>query len=209
MPNPISWSHALPYFTAAFVVGYLLGSIPFGLLFTKAAGLGDLRGIGSGNIGATNVLRTGNRAVAAATLLADMLKGTVAVLLGLRFGIDTAVLAGVGSFFGHVLPVWLKFRGGKGVATFIGIQLGLFWPAALIFCAVWLTVAVLTRYSSLSALVASVLSPLWAALFDQWQLMEVFAFLAVIVVITHRANIGRLIRGEEAKIRLGRKEQGG
>ena len=147
MPDPINWTLALPYFAAALAFGYLLGSIPFGLLLTRIGGLGDLRAIGSGNIGTTNVLRTGNKGLAALTLAADILKGTIAVAVGLRWGMDTGVLAGLGAFLGHLFPVWLKFRGGKGVATYIGVLLGLAWPAALIFCATWLMVAFLARYS--------------------------------------------------------------
>ena len=143
----------------AFAFGYLLGSIPFGLLLTRAAGGPDIRAIGSGNIGATNVLRTGHKALAAATLLCDMLKGAVAVLAAARYGPDPALAAALGAFLGHLFPVWLKFKGGKGVATYIGLLIGLHWPAALFFCIVWLVVAAATRYSSLAALVASALTP--------------------------------------------------
>ncbi len=202
MPDPISWSLELPYLLAALAMGYLFGSIPFGLLLARLAGLGDIRDIGSGNIGATNVLRTGNKKIAAATLVADILKGTAPVLIGLRWGMDTAVVAGFGAFVGHVLPVWLKFRGGKGVATFIGVQLGLYWPLAVIFLGVWLAVALVFRYSSLASIAASIATPLLAAWFDQWQLAELFAAIAVIVVVSHRANISRLLRGEESKIKL-------
>jgi len=202
MIDPISWSLALPYLIAAFVAGYLCGSIPFGLLLPKLAGLGDVREIGSGNIGATNVLRTGRKGVAIATLLADVLKGTIPVLVAMRFGPDIAVVTALGAFMGHVWPVWLKFKGGKGVATFIGIQLGLYWPVALIFLATWLLVAVAFRYSSLSALVATVLTPVWAAWLDQWQFAELFALIAAIIFFMHRANISRLVKGEEAKIKL-------
>ena len=151
-------------YAAAFVFGYLCGSIPFGILLTRLAGAPDLRSIGSGNIGATNVLRTGRKGLAAATLLGDMLKGTVAVLLtDYVFGHDLALVAAIGAFLGHLFPVWLRFRGGKGVATYIGVLLGLVWPAAVFFCAVWLAVAALTRYSSLAALIASAATPafLW------------------------------------------------
>ena len=145
----------------AFVVGYLLGSIPFGLILTRAAGGPDVRTIGSGNIGATNVLRTGRKGLAAATLLCDALKGTAAVLLAAHFATpDAALVAGLGAFLGHLFPVWLKFKGGKGVAVYIGVLIGLYWPAALICCAIWLVVAALSRYSSLAALVASALTPL-------------------------------------------------
>jgi len=200
MPDPINWSLALPYFAAALACGYLLGSIPFGLLLTRLAGLGDLRAVGSGNIGATNVLRTGNKALAALTLAADLLKGTVAAAVGLYWGLDTGVLAGLGAFLGHLFPVWLKFRGGKGVATYIGVLSGLHWPAALIFCAAWLLVAAVTRYSSLSALIASALMPAVLALQSQWQTMELFVLMTLLVFVRHAPNIRRLISGEESKI---------
>ena len=191
---------ALPYFAVALAFGYLLGSIHFGLVLTRLSGLGDLRAIGSGNIGATNVLRTGNKALAALTLAADLLKGTLAALVGLRWGMDTGVLAGLGAFLGHLFPIWLRFRGGKGVATYIGVLLGLHWPAALIFCAVWLLVAALTRYSSLSALIASALTPAVLAFQGQWQTMELFVLMTLLVFVRHAANIGRLMRGEESRI---------
>src|ERR1700754_3828561 len=146
----------------ALLAGYLLGSIPFGLVLTRLAGTQDLRTIGSGNIGATNVLRTGRKGLAAATLLFDALKGTAAVIIAGYFGgPDAAMLAGLGAFLGHLFPVWLKFRGGKGVATYIGILLGLFWPGAIVFCLIWLAMAFALRYSSLSALVASLVTPLF------------------------------------------------
>ncbi len=201
MPDPINWSLALPYFAVALAFGYLCGSIPFGLIFTRLAGLGDVRSIGSGNIGATNVLRTGNKGVAAATLLGDLLKGTVAAIVGLMWGPDTGVLAGLGAFLGHIFPVWLKFRGGKGVATYIGVLLGLFWPAVLVFGAIWLTVAAITRYSSLAALIACAVTPGALAWFGQWQVAELFLLMTAIIIFAHRANIGRLLRGEESKIR--------
>src|SRR3954452_2951499 len=152
----------------AILVGYLLGSIPFGLLLTRFAGTQDLRSIGSGNIGATNVLRTGRKGLAAATLLGDLLKGTAAVLIAGTFGgAEGAMLAGLGAFLGHLFPVWLKFKGGKGVATYIGVLIGLFWPAAVVFCLVWLATAFTARYSSLSALVASFITPLFLLWFGQ------------------------------------------
>src|SRR5712672_3916496 len=154
--SPEAW---LP---VAFVLGYLLGSIPFGLILTKLAGTQDLRSIGSGSIGATNVLRTGNKGLAAATLLGDMLKGTVAVVIaGYLWGPNAAMLAGLGAFLGHLFPVWLKFKGGKGVATYIGVLLGLFWPAAAVFGAIWIATALTTRYSSLSALIAAFVTPIF------------------------------------------------
>ena len=190
----------MPYYLAALAFGYLLGSIPFGLLITRWAGIEDPRGIGSGNIGATNVLRTGHKGLAAATLAGDILKGTVAVLAGSMFGPDTAIAAGLGAFLGHLFPVWLKFRGGKGVATYIGVLLGLFWPSALIFCAVWLAVAFTTRYSSLAALVASALTPIGLAVAGERQVMELFILMTLLLYLRHAANIKRLIRHEESKI---------
>ena len=185
----------------AIALGYVLGSIPFGLILTRLAGTADLRTIGSGNIGATNVLRTGNKGLAAATLLLDMLKGTAAVIIAGAFGGPTAaMLAAVAAFLGHLFPVWLKFKGGKGVATYIGVLLGLYWPAALTFCAIWLAVAFASRYSSLAALVASALIPpllLWA---QQLELAVVFAILSALLWIKHRANIKRLMNGTEGRI---------
>jgi acyl phosphate:glycerol-3-phosphate acyltransferase len=186
----------------AFVLGYLLGSIPFGLILTRLAGTEDLRSIGSGNIGATNVLRTGHKGLAAATLLLDALKGTVAVIIaGYVAGAEAAMLAGLGAFLGHLFPVWLKFKGGKGVAVYIGILVGLFWPAAILFCLLWLITAVISRYSSLSALVASFVTPifLWWW-FDQPLLAALFALLTVLLFYMHRANISRLLAGTEGKI---------
>ena len=185
----------------AFLLGYLLGSIPFGLILTRLSGGPDLRSIGSGNIGATNVLRTGNRPLAAATLLGDMLKGTLAVLLAAHFaGHAAALAAGAGVFLGHVFPVWLKFKGGKGVATYIGVLIALYWPAAAIFGAVWLATACLTRYSSLAALIASALTPLILWLFDRPDAAVFYLALSALIWIFHRANIARLLAGSEGKI---------
>jgi len=184
----------------AFAFGYLLGSIPFGLLLTRAAGGPDIRAIGSGNIGATNVLRTGNKALAAATLLCDMLKGTLAVLAAARYGADPALAAALGAFLGHLFPVWLKFKGGKGVATYIGLLIGLHWPAALFFCAVWLAVAAAVRYSSLAALIASALTPLAIWYFGLPKVAALFLLLTVLLWVMHRANIERLLNGTEGKI---------
>jgi glycerol-3-phosphate acyltransferase PlsY len=183
----------------AFAFGYLLGSIPFGLLLTRAAGT-DIRAIGSGNIGATNVLRTGNKALAAATLLCDMLKGTLAVLAAVRYGADPALAAALGAFLGHLFPVWLKFKGGKGVATYIGLLIGLLWPVALFFCAVWLAVAAATRYSSLAALVASALTPPAIWYFGLPTVAVLFLLLTGLLWVMHRANIARLLNGTEGKI---------
>ena len=185
----------------AVVLGYLLGSIPFGLVLTRAAGLGDIRAIGSGNIGATNVLRTGRKGLAAATLLLDALKGTVAVIVaGYLAGAEAAMLAGLGAFLGHLFPVWLKFKGGKGVAVYIGILIGLLWPAAVLFCAIWLITAVISRYSSLSALIASFITPIFLWWFGHPALAALFALLTVLLFYMHRANISRLMAGTEGKI---------
>jgi glycerol-3-phosphate acyltransferase PlsY len=184
----------------ALVFGYLLGSIPFGLLLTRAAGLGDVRNIGSGNIGATNVLRTGNKGLAAATLILDMLKGTAAVLIAGFYGTEYAIAAGLGAFLGHLFPVWLGFKGGKGVATYIGVLAGLMWQAALLFGAVWIVVALAMRYSSLSALVACVVTPIALYLWGRPDLAILFAGLSVVVFVKHRANIARLLAGAEGKI---------
>jgi acyl phosphate:glycerol-3-phosphate acyltransferase len=195
---------------AALALGYLLGSIPFGLLLTRFAGAGDLRAIGSGNIGATNVLRTGRKDLAAATLVADCLKGTVAVVVAAAlFGADGAMLAGLGAFLGHVFPVWLKFKGGKGVATYLGVLIGLAlpspaWPAVLAFAAAWLITAYVTRYSSLSALVASVVTPLVLIVFFHDRIGGLFVVLTVILWWRHAENIRRLIAGTETRIGAGK-----
>src|SRR3990172_2828679 len=204
--RPDSWDWVAWY--AAFAAfGYLLGSVPFGFLLTKAAGMGDVRTIGSGNIGATNVLRTGHAGLAALTLALDAAKGTAAVLIASRLGatyaglaIDAALLAGLGAFLGHVFPVWLGFRGGKGVATYIGVLIGVFWPGALIFCAVWLAVAGLTRYSSLSALTASVATPAGLIGLDERPAALLALLMTGLLLWKHRANLSRLLKGEEPKI---------
>jgi glycerol-3-phosphate acyltransferase PlsY len=201
MLHPINGSLALPSYAAAFAVGYLLGSIPFGLILTRLAGTPDIRAIGSGNIGATNVLRTGRKGLAAATLVLDALKGTVAVLVAFHFGgEDLAVVAALGAFLGHLFPVWLKFHGGKGVATFIGLLIALAWPAALFFCVVWLAVAALTRFSSLAALVASVATIVFLWLDGALQAAALFALLTVLLWAKHHANVARLLAGTEGKI---------
>ena len=185
----------------AFATGYLLGSIPFGLIITLAAGGPDVRTIGSGNIGATNVLRTGRKGLAAATLLCDALKGTAAVLLLRHFvSNEAALVAGFGAFLGHVFPVWLKFKGGKGVATYIGLLIGVYWPAALIFCGIWLVVAFASRYSSLSALTASALTPGALYLLGEHGPAALFLVLSALLWIMHRANIQRLLNGTEGRI---------
>jgi glycerol-3-phosphate acyltransferase PlsY len=185
----------------ALVIGYLLGSIPFGLLLTRLAGTQDLRSIGSGNIGATNVLRTGRKGLAAATLVCDMLKGTLAVVLaGTYGGPEGAMLAGLAAFLGHLFPVWLNFRGGKGVAVYIGVLLGLFWPAAVVFCVLWLATAATTRYSSLSGLVASFVTPIFLWWFDQPTLASLLVVLTLLTFYVHRENIKRLQAGTEGRI---------
>ena len=185
----------------ALVLGYLLGSVPFGLILTRLAGTADLRSIGSGNIGATNVLRTGRKGLAAATLICDVLKGTVAVLIsGYYGGPNAAMLAALGAFLGHLFPIWLKFRGGKGVAVYIGILIGLFWPAAILFCVVWLAIAVISRYSSLSALVASLVTPIFLWWFGHLALAALFTVLTILLFYMHRENIRRLQAGTEGRI---------
>ena len=188
-------------------LGYVLGSIPFGLILTRLAGLGDIRGIGSGNIGATNVLRTGNKGLAALTLVLDALKGTLAVYLAARFvgapagyAVLTGMSGGLGAFLGHCFPVWLSFRGGKGVATYIGVLIGLGWQLALLFCGLWLLTAVVTRYSSAAALAASVLTPVTAWLSGHAEVGIVSGVMSLLLIWRHRANIDRLMKGEEPRI---------
>ena|SRR6186997_2268034 len=193
--SPEAW---LP---VALILGYLLGSIPFGVILTKLAGTQDLRSIGSGSIGATNVLRTGNKWLAAGTLLGDMLKGTAAVLIARYFwGPNAAMAAALGAFLGHLFPVWLKFKGGKGVATYIGVLLGLFWHAAAMFGVIWLATAFTTRYSSLSALVASFVTPITLWWFGHHNLASLFAVLTLLLFYAHRENIKRLQAGTEGRI---------
>jgi glycerol-3-phosphate acyltransferase PlsY len=198
----IEWRSAAPYLAATFLCGYLLGSIPFGLFFARLAGAGDVRTIGSGNIGATNVLRTGKRWAAFATFLADAAKGAVAVIVaGHYFGIQIfPVAAGLGAIIGHCYPVWLKFRGGKGVSTFIGITFGLAWPVALLVCASWLTVARIFRFSSLAALISAAAAPLYFLLIGTTLFAAFALVLAVLIFFTHRANIVRLFKGTEPRI---------
>ena len=191
---------ALPWLIAAFAAGYLAGSIPFGLLLSRTLGLGDPRRIGSGNIGATNVLRTGSKGAAALTLLLDAAKGAAPVLAFLSWGDLAAQAAGLGAFLGHCFPVWLGFRGGKGVATFLGIVLALHWPAGLAVCATWLAAAGLSRISSVGALAAAASAPLWLVALSRWEAVLAAALLAGLVWLRHRANIARLIRREEPRI---------
>ncbi|MEP2828326.1 glycerol-3-phosphate 1-O-acyltransferase PlsY [Parvibaculum sp.] len=201
---------ATPLLLVALVLGYLLGSIPFGLLLTRLAGLGDIRSIGSGNIGATNALRTGNRWVAVGTLIGDAAKGALAVYIASLLAAQAAPdsvnpawmlgLAALGAFLGHLYPVWLGFKGGKGVSTFIGILLALHWPVGLLFCATWVIVALTSRYSSLSALVAALLTPVYFAWLNQWDLVGLSVVLVALIYIAHRDNIRRLLAGEESRI---------
>jgi acyl phosphate:glycerol-3-phosphate acyltransferase len=185
----------------ALLIGYLFGSIPFGLILTRLAGTQDLRTVGSGNIGATNVLRTGHKGLAAGTLIFDMLKGTAAVILaGYYGGPSAAMLAALGAFLGHLFPVWLNFRGGKGVAVYIGVLLGLFWPAAVVFCVLWLATAATSRYSSLAALVASFVTPIFLWWFGHLALASLFAVLTMLLFYMHRENIKRLQTGKEGRI---------
>ncbi len=200
MMDPVAWESPLPYYLAAAVLGYMLGAIPFGLVLTKLSGLGDIRSIGSGNIGATNVLRTGRKDLAAATLLLDGGKGTAAALLGAYYGPDVMLVAAFAAFIGHLFPVWLRFKGGKGVATFLGVLLGVAWPIGVFACLTWLAVAFTLRYSSLSALVAAALSPLAAWFVIGPEVAGLTALMAVLVYIRHHENIARLLKGTEPKI---------
>ena len=189
------------FLLVALLLGYLLGSIPFGLILTKIAGTQDLRSIGSGNIGATNVLRTGRKGLAAATLICDMLKGTAAVVIsGYYGGPNAAMLAALGAFLGHLFPVWLNFKGGKGVAVYIGVLIGLFWPAAVVFCVLWLATAATSRYSSLAALVASFITPIFLWWFGHLALASLSAVLTLLLFYMHRENIKRLQAGTEGRI---------
>lgn len=200
LPGPET---ALPLLGLVALGGYLLGSVPFGIVMARVFGLGDLRQVGSGNIGATNVLRTGNRLAALLTLLGDAGKGGLAVALARLWGEDAAQLAGLAAFLGHLFPLYLGFRGGKGVATLLGTILVLAWPVGLAACATWAAVAAVLRISSLAALVAAVLTPLWAVLLGQGAAAGLLIVLAALVVERHRANIARLIAGTEP--RIGRK----
>jgi len=189
-------------YAAALIFGYLCGSVPFGVLLTRFAGAPDLRSVGSGNIGATNVLRTGRKFLAAATLAGDILKGTVAVVvIGFVFGRDAALYAALGAFLGHLFPVWLGFKGGKGVATYIGLLLGLaLWLALIAFCLIWIAIAAASRYSSLAALVASAATPVVLWWNGDVSEAKLFLLLSALVWLMHRANIARLISGTESQI---------
>ncbi len=196
MPDMLNW----PIATLALAFGYLLGSIPFGMILTRLAGTQDIRSIGSGSIGATNVLRTGRKGLAVATMLGDALKGTAAVLIAGMWGPWAAIIAGLGAFLGHLFPVWLKFKGGKGVATYLGVLLALWWPGILVFAAVWLTTAYLSRYSSLSALLTCLVVPVVLYIYGLTSIAGLFAVLTILIFVMHRANISRLLSGTEGKI---------
>jgi len=197
----LSFDFSWPMAVAAGALGYLLGSIPFGLIVTRLAGTDDIRAVGSGNIGATNVLRTGRKGLAAATLLGDMLKGAAAVTIAAWLaGRDAGLVAGLGAVFGHVFPVWLRFKGGKGVATYIGVLIAVAWPVALAHGAIWAVVAALTRYSSLAGLMACVATPVILWWLNNGRTALLFAILSTLVIVMHRNNIIRLIGGTEAKI---------
>lgn len=194
------WTATLPYAAAALIGGYLLGAIPFGLLLTRLFGMGDIRKIGSGNIGATNVLRTGRKDLALLTLVLDGGKGALAVYLGGRFGPETSVVAAFGAFVGHLFPVWLKFSGGKGVATFLGILLALDFPIGLIACGAWLGAAALFRYSSLAALSAAAAASVASLVAGDALRSILIILMTVLIIVRHRHNIRRLAAGTEPKI---------
>jgi acyl phosphate:glycerol-3-phosphate acyltransferase len=213
MPDPFFWTRILPFLAAAFAFGYLLGSIPFGVLLTRMAGLGDIRKVGSGNIGATNVLRTGRKGLALATLLLDGAKGALALLIVLRFYTEEmAIAAGLGAMLGHVFPIWLGFKGGKGVATALGLLLAAAWPIGALACLTWLVVAAAFRFSSLAALAALALAPVYAFTADRllwplWgsaivyaQVAKLALVVAILVWIRHAGNIRRLLSGTEPRI---------
>lgn len=200
MIDPTNIQTAIPTLVIALLFGYLCGSIPFGLIFSKMAGLGDIRNIGSGNIGATNVLRTGNKKIAAGVLIADLLKGTIPVLIANQFTAETAMAAGLGAFLGHLYPIWLKFKGGKGVATYIGVLLGLAPIAVLAFAAVWIGMALMFKYSSLSAMCAMIIVPIALYLLNYPDFAILFAVISAIAIAKHHANIKRLLSGDESKI---------
>lgn len=195
-PSDLLW----PLVVGGLLFGYLMGSVPYGLLIIRISGLGDIRSIGSGNIGTTNVLRTGRKDLAIATLLCDALKGTIAVLIASLWGIEAGLAAGFGAFIGHVFPVWLGFKGGKGVATYLGVLIALAWPAALVFAATWIAVAYLTRYSSLSALTAAVVAPAFLLITGRVDVALLFAVLSIFLIVLHHQNIRRLLEGTEGKL---------
>ncbi|MEE8516181.1 MAG: glycerol-3-phosphate 1-O-acyltransferase PlsY [Alphaproteobacteria bacterium] len=200
MPDPLGGiAYTWPLY-AAFALAYLIGTIPFGMILTRLAGKGDIRDIGSGNIGATNVLRTGNKTLAALTMLADIGKGWAVVFMASYWGPDMAVVAALGAVIGHVFPVWLKFRGGKGVSTTLGVFFGLAWPVAILGFLTWLVTLWLTRYSSVAAITSLLSAPLYAWWLADMQRVEVAGVLALLVIARHHGNIRRLIRGEEPRL---------
>ncbi len=205
MPDPSIWTHPWLWLLTALVFGYALGSTPFGLILTRLAGFGDVRDIGSGNIGATNVLRTGSKKLAALTVLGDMAKGTLPVIIAGRWGLDLALAAGLGAFLGHLFPFWLRFRGGKGVATYVGIVLGIsilassYWPI-LIVAATWISMAVIFRISSLAALIAMVVTPSFVWVMGLVPQAELLALISILSIIMHHENITRLLNGTESRI---------
>ena len=200
MPDPLgSFDYTWPFYLSA-ILGYVVGSIPFGLLLVKLAGQGDIRSVGSGNIGATNVLRTGRKSLAVTTLLLDGGKGTLAVILGLQYGADIAIFAAGGAMLGHCFPIWLKFKGGKGVATGIGIFIGFSMFLGGIAIVIWLAVAAVFRYSSLAAIITFISAPVLSMSIIDQQHAEFFGFVGILVVVRHHQNILRLVRGEEGKI---------
>jgi len=207
MPDPLGDISFTWPFVLGFLGGYGLGSIPVGLLLTRLAGLGDIRQIGSGNIGATNVLRTGKKGIAALTMVLDIGKATAAVLIAKMFGPDMAVLAAAGAVLGHMFPIWLKFQGGKGVAPALGVILGLAWPAGVIMFVVWAVMLVLFRISSLAALVAAVATPVATKFLASPQVFEFSLFMVMLVIIRHRENIARLVQGKEPKVGGGKKNE--
>ncbi len=208
MPDPISWEYAAPFLIAALIGGYLLGSVPFGLVLTRLAGLGDLRAIGSGNIGATNVLRTGRKDLAAATVLLDGGKGAIAVFIATFWGPEVTLTAGFGAVVGHLFPVWLKFKGGKGVATTLGVVIALAWPVGAACCATWLLVAAVFRYSSLAGILSLAAAPAYSWwLLGDLQMVELTAAIAILVWYKHHENIRRLLQGQESKIGQKKNEQ--
>jgi glycerol-3-phosphate acyltransferase PlsY len=201
MPDPISWAYEAPYLIAALIGGYLLGSVPFGMFVTRLAGFGDVRAIGSGNIGATNVLRTGRKDLALATLVLDGGKGAAAVFIAALWGPDLALTAGFAAVVGHLFPIWLKFKGGKGVATALGVITTLAWPVGIACCLTWLAVAAIFRYSSLASLLSLAAAPLFSwLLLGDLQMVELTAALALLIWVRHHENIWRLVRGDESKI---------
>ena len=203
MPDPISWSQDLPYFAIGFLIAYMLGSIPFGFLLTKFSGAGDIRKLGSRNIGATNVLRTGRKGLAAATLLFDAAKGAAAVLIAREISPEAALIAGFFAVLGHNFPVWLKFKGGKGVATTLGVLLAIVWPVGLLTITTWLLTAAIFRFSSLAAIIALLASPIYAYLLTVEKVLIITTLLALLGIARHHENIRRLITGKESRIRLG------